>query len=234
MPSYTRELVVEKGYPKIDESSYRVKGVFKTGAGDYDFQQEIKKIDADTVSYEARLNGSPAKETKKLYLSIALPIADYRGQKILFDKVACLAPWWLKDEKLFAWKGQAGKVSTVRIPLKKGGTLLIGGDLKLVLRDNRTWNDETYILEIGFTPDQGKVREAKLDLTLKRIPASDLLAVTYNKDARKPVRAKAAPAKPIQFEPDKALIAATWANVKPLAPLRPARRPPKAAFPADK
>lgn len=220
-PAYTRDLVVDAGYPQITAQSHLVNGRFKTGAGDYAFSQELRQIDADTVAYKARVNGTPTKGTQVLCLAVTLPIADYRGQKIIFDQDACDVPWWSKGEHLFVLKKGVEQVAAIRIPLKQGGTLVMEGSIKPYFQDVRAYGTESGCLQLAFTPNKGAITNATLDLIIKRVANSDPLAVAFNPDARKPARIKAPPAPPQTLQQDPARIAACLARVHPLPLLRP-------------
>ncbi len=219
--AYTRELAVEKGYPKITAEGYETKGIFKTGAGDYEFTQTVTSVAADTVSYKARLKGLPTKETRVLALSLTLPAADYRGQKILFDLEPCEVPWWFKGEHLYIMKKGVEPLPSVRIPLKQGGTLVLEGNLRPYFQDVRQYGTESCALQFAFGPDKGAITEATLELTITRVPATDPRNVAYNPEAKPPPRVKPPPAKPQTFAPDPARITAALARVKPLPALRP-------------
>ena len=220
-PSYTNTLVMEKDYPKLTTNSHEVKGIFKTGAGNYDFTQEIRQIKTDTVIYNAQLKGTPAKETRVLSLSMNLPVADYRGQKILFDNETCEVPWWLKGEHIYILKKGVEKLSSVRIPLKQGGTLVIEGNIRPYFQDLRQYGAESCALQIFFSPDKGAITESKIALSIRRVSTSDPLSVAFNNEVKPPQRMKSPKAKPQKFEPDAGLIAATLSKVKPLPAIRP-------------
>ncbi len=220
-PAFTRDLVVDAGYPQITAESHMVSGRFKTGAGNYAFTQDLRQIDADTVAYKARVKGTPTKGTQVLCLAVTLPIADYRGQKIFFDQESCEVPWWSKGEHLFVLKKGVEQVAAIRIPLKQGGTLVLGGNLRPYFQDVRAYGTESGCLQLAFTPDKGTITNAALDLVVKRVASSDPLAVAFNLDARKPARLKSPPAPPQTLQQDQARIAACLARVRPLPLLRP-------------
>ncbi len=220
-PSYTRDLAIEKDYPKSTSDIHVVKGIFKTGAGNYDFTQEIRKVNEDTVIYKAQLEGTPSKDTRILSLSMTLPVSEYRGQKIIFDKEECEVPWWSKGEHIYIMKKGVENLSSVRIPLKQGGTLVIEGKIKPYLQDIRSYGSESCALQLFFSPDKGSITESNIELSIKRILSSDPLAVTYNKDTKPPQRVKAPLPKPQKFEQDQSLITAALAKIKPLPSVRP-------------
>ncbi|MFA6291485.1 MAG: hypothetical protein WC637_06865, partial [Victivallales bacterium] len=220
-PAYTRDLAVEKDYPKSAPDIHEVMGIFKTGAGNYGFTQEIRKVNVDKVTYKAQLKGTPVKETRVLSLSMTLPVTDYRGQKIFFDKEECEVPWWSKGEHLYIMKKGVENLSSVRIPLKQGGTLVIEGNVKPYLQDVRQYGAESCALQLLFNPGKGSITESNIEFSIKRVPSSDPLAVVYNRDAKPPQRVKAPPPKPQKFEQDQALITATLAKVKSLPTVRP-------------
>lgn len=220
-PAYTRDLTVDRDYPKATANSHEVKGVFKTGAGNYDFTQAIRQTSPGSVTYKAQLKGAPSKETRMLCLSMTLPVADYRGQKILFDNEPCEVPWWSKGEHLYIMKKGVEKLSSVRIPLKQGGTLVIDGNIRAYLQDVRQYGAESCSLQLFFSPDKGSITESNIELSIRRLPPSDPLALVYDKDVKPPKRVKPPPAKPQKFEADTALIAATLAKLKPLQEVLP-------------
>lgn len=216
-PALQRDLKPDSGYPRITASLCQLQGTFTTGSGVYALAQVIGQVDADTVRYSVQLHGRPGKSTRMLCLAMILPVADYRGQSVAFDDGKTELPWWPQEEHLAARPG----VRMLRIPLKSGGTLAIRGTFDVSLHDIRVWNSETYELHMGFNPSAGMLKEAKIELLLSRLPASDPLAVVYNAHAKRPARERIAPAKAATFEPDLALMAAMRGGVKPLAALRP-------------
>src|SRR5579862_9781795 len=69
-PAWQRDLKLDAGYPQVTAASQSVKGTFGTDSGPYAFTQDIKQIDADSVSYDASLAGTPTKGSRVLCLSI--------------------------------------------------------------------------------------------------------------------------------------------------------------------
>jgi hypothetical protein len=220
-PAYTRNLALEKDYPKITANSHEVSGIFKTGAGSYAFTQKLMRTGPDAVSYNAHLRGAPAKKTNMLCLSMSLSATDYRGQKIFFDNDAREVPWWSKGEHLYIMKKGVEKLSSVRIPLKHGGTLVIEGDVRPYLQDTRQYGAETCSLYLFFNPGKGSIKESGLDLTIRKIPTSSSSPVVYDTNVKPPKRVKSAPPKPQKFEPDTALISSMLSKGKTLMTIRP-------------
>jgi hypothetical protein len=217
-PAYQRDLQPAAGYPQVSSGAQVVKGAFKTDSGIYEYVQELKQAGTNAVSYQASLIGTATKETRLLALSIALPVAEYRGQKVFFDDAEYVIPWWFQGQALV--KGYQ-KVKRVRVPLKSGKTLAIEGDIEAYLEDNREYGSSEISLQIAFNPHVGSINESHLGLTLTLLSASDASRVLYNPDAKQPPRKSRPLAKIQDFKPDPALVTSSLARVQPLPRLAP-------------
>ena len=217
-PAWQRDLVPDAGFPLSTADSQTVQGTFKTDSGPYAFSQTLKQLDANTVSYQASLTGTPTQASRVLCLSILLPTDAYRGQKIFFDNEECDIPWYFKGQALL---NSYKRVKAVRVPLKDDGTLVIQGDLEAYFQDNREYGAGAFDLQICFAPHTGTIQQANLSFSALRVPDGNALAVAYDPNAKKPARVKPAPPKPQHFVPDPAEIAASLARVRPLPELRP-------------
>lgn len=217
VPAYLRDLVPDEGFPKSEGAAWVTRGSLKTGAGVYRVEQTVNRRDPVAAEYRAVFAGVPAADTRVLYLSLGLPAAVYKGQKIVIDRDDCALPWWFRELGLLRAMRPA---SMLRIPLQHGGTLVVEGRFDFFAQDNRTFGNEAYDLQIFFTPHEGKIENANLDLTFRVVPDTDPLAVPYDAKARRPTTP--AGAKPRPFTPDAAAIAAALRQVGPLPPLRPA------------
>ena len=95
-PAWQRDLIPESGYPKTAGDLQQIRGVLKTDSGRYDFSEELRRGDADTIrlAYRAAPQGAPTRKTRALYLSVSIPLAEYRGQTFYADDAACVLPWW--------------------------------------------------------------------------------------------------------------------------------------------
>ncbi len=51
------------------------------------------------------------------------------------------------------------------------GTLIVTGDFKVLLQDDREWGDSRYSLRLGFAPDSGQIKASKIELHMELRPA---------------------------------------------------------------
>ncbi len=149
--------------------SHVVSGPFKIGDGGFKLTETLDPADGG-AKYSATLTSDKEITTNELAVAFTLPVASFGGKQILInqDKVSLPAA--------AAAAGQAGLldqdgVQKIELPMTDG-TLIITGNLTVHLQDDREWNDQRYCLRVHFTPNNGDIKDAKIEFQMKWKPAA--------------------------------------------------------------
>jgi hypothetical protein len=149
---------------------YDLSGTLATTPGDLKIDEHVTKADDGSIKYVATVSSAKEIQTNELSLAFLLPTKSFGGKQIVIDQ----QPIALPAEP--AQKGAAvlqamDDVEQVELPLAKGDKLAISGHFKLLIQDDREWGDARYSMLLYFTPGSGDIKESKIELLMKRVPA---------------------------------------------------------------
>lgn len=153
--------------PAADAGASVISGTLTTTGGPATYTQRVSPT-ADGVHLTASFVSDKPLETNELSMTFILPLASFGGKEMKVDGAAVPLP--LTPAK----KGEARiygneQVSTLELPTPKG-TLVVTGKFKLLLNDDREWNDPRYSLRLSFTPGSGAITRSDIDLNLALKP----------------------------------------------------------------
>lgn len=159
---------VPAGDPQVSEGLFVLEGDLQTAPAPLHFVQRVETLDDGGVSYHATIHGDQPVETNVLAIAVTLLIPPYQGQTITIDGEPFQLPNEPAEEAMLT-TGQ--QVERIEVPVE-GGTLVITGDLTLVIQDNRQWDPE-YVLRLYFDPAEGPITDSAIDFQMRVVPSED-------------------------------------------------------------
>jgi len=154
--------------PATQPSSHVVTGVFVSASGPFNLTDRMEAA-GDGVHFSADMASDKPVETNELHMSFSLPVKSVGGKKAMIDGEPTLLP----SEP--AKQGEAQLISKdnvhkIEIPTATG-TLIITGNLNMLLQDDREWNDDRFSLRLNFSPASGQIKESKIEFQMEWKPA---------------------------------------------------------------
>lgn len=150
--------------PTTDPGVHLITGVLTTAQGPANLTERVSVNDG-AVNYSATLNSDKELATNELSVAFILPTKSFAGKQVLIDQQPLTLP------EAPAAKGQAeftNKDAAKEIELPTpNGTLLITGNFKVLVQDDREWGDPRYSMRLYFTPGSGQIKQSQIDLQLK-------------------------------------------------------------------
>jgi len=160
----------EPNPPATQPSSGVVTGVFVSESGPFNLTERMDAAGGG-VHFSAAMASDKPVETNELYVSFSIPVASVSGKHAMIDDQPTLLP----SEP--AKEGEAqlinkDNVHKIEIPMPTG-TLIITGNLNMLLQDDREWNDNRFSLRLNFSPASGQLKESKIEFQMKWKPAEN-------------------------------------------------------------
>ncbi|MGA2443393.1 MAG: hypothetical protein ABSH08_20770 [Tepidisphaeraceae bacterium] len=160
----------EPNPPATQPSSHVVTGVFVSESGPFNLTERMDAAGGG-VHFSASMASDKPVETNELYMSFSMPVSSVGGKQALIDGQPTLLP----SEP--AKPGEAhlidkDGVHKIEIPMPTG-TLIITGNLNMLLQDDREWNDDRFSLRLNFLPASGQLKESKIEFQMKWKPAEN-------------------------------------------------------------
>jgi hypothetical protein len=147
---------------KSESGAHVISGKLTTAGGDADLTERVEVAKPGDVKFGATLASDKALDTNELSMAFILPLASFGGKELTIDQQAVslsnTAP--AKGAAQIFEKDQAHEV---KLPTPNG-TLVVSGDFKLLLQDDREWGDPRYSMRLYFTPGSGQITQSKIDL----------------------------------------------------------------------
>jgi hypothetical protein len=160
----------EPNPPATQPSSHVVTGVFVSASGPFNLTERIDAAGGG-VHFSAAMASDKPVETNELHVSFSLPVKSVGGKQAMLDGQPTLLP----SEP--AKQGEAQLISKdgvhkIEIPTPTG-TLILTGDLSILLQDDREWNEDRFSLRLNFSPDSGQLKESKIEFQMEWKPAEN-------------------------------------------------------------
>jgi len=154
----TTGLRLHTGFPKRDVSSMAIAGTLplKFTDGAVEFVAKFNTVEEGKTNCAYQFNVKPPVELKEIALSVTLPVNFYAGKMLKIDGANLKLPETFSGVRL-----KATRAKTLEIPTADG-SLLLRGELDLLVQDNRQWKVDFFSVRIRFTP------EATLNLELEK------------------------------------------------------------------
>jgi hypothetical protein len=150
--------------PATQPSVHEISGVLTTAAGEARYSERVEAIDRG-IKYSATFSSEKPLDTNELSMAFILPNKTFGGKTIQVDgqpqALSMTAP--AKGQAMIQEKDEAHEVD---LPTPTG-TLIITGDFKFLIQDDREWGDPRYSMRLFFTPGSGQIKESKIELTMK-------------------------------------------------------------------
>ena len=158
------------GEAKFDLASeaHTVSGVLTTAAGPANLTERVEAPASGGVIYAATFASDKAMDTNELSMAFILPLASFGGKELIIDKQAVPLSQAAPEKgaaKIFEKDG----MHRIEMPTP-GGTLIVTGNFKVLLQDDREWGDPRYSLRLNFTPGTGQIKESKIELQMELKP----------------------------------------------------------------
>jgi len=156
--------------PATQPSSHVVTGVFVSASGSFNLAERMEAA-GDGVHFSASMASDKPVETNELYMSVSIPVKSVGGKQAMVDDQPTLLP---------AEPAKAGEavlinkdnIHKIEIPMPTG-TLIVTGNLNMLLQDDREWNDDRFSLRLNFSPASGQLKESKIEFQMKWKPAEN-------------------------------------------------------------
>jgi hypothetical protein len=150
--------------PATQPSDHVIKGILTTAAGAANYSETVESIDGG-IKYSAQLTSEKPLDTNELSMAFILPTKSFGGKQIMVDQQPQALSMEVpkKGEARILEKDSANEVD---LPTPSG-TLVITGNFKFLIQDDREWGDPRYSMRLNFTPGSGQIKESKIELTLK-------------------------------------------------------------------
>ena len=140
-----------------------VSGTLTTAGGPANLREEVEPTEGG-LKYAATFTSEKELTTNELSVAFLLPTASFGGKQIMIDD----QPLTLPNEP--AKKGEPRIVEKdakqISLPMP-AGTLVISGNFKFMIQDDREWGDPRYSMRVYFTPAAGPIKESKIELEMK-------------------------------------------------------------------
>lgn len=131
------------------EKEFRLNGTFRVRGGEFQFQENIKKNEKNSISIALSLNSDKGVPTGELAFCTTLPHRDFvlQGVEVNGKKVGFASEF--NEKKWYFQVG--GRDTTIVLPLRNG-RLTIHGDFYVYLQDNRKFNASNWSLRLRTKP----------------------------------------------------------------------------------
>jgi hypothetical protein len=157
--------------PATQPSSKVLTGDFAVPGGSFTLTEQIDPSDAG-VHFSADMSSDKEITTNEMSIAVSLPVATFGGKQITIDGEPLAMPQEpaKKGEPHIFDKEDAHEID---LPTPAGTLQIMGKDLSILVQDDREWGDQRYALRIHFSPDDGAIKDSKIDLQMKWKPAGN-------------------------------------------------------------
>jgi hypothetical protein len=155
--------------PTTQPDSHVVTGTFTSEAGPFKLTERLDG--GDGVKFSAAISAEKELATNDLSVSFQLPADSFSGKQIVIDQqpfTLPAAPAKAGSPHLLEKDG----VHEIDLPTANG-TLVITGNLSVLVQDDREFGDQRYALRLHFSPSTGKIKESRIEFGMKLNPAKD-------------------------------------------------------------
>jgi hypothetical protein len=156
--------------PASQPSSRVVTGVFTSASGPFNLTERMEAAGGG-VHFSATMASDKPVDTNELHVSFSLPVKLVGGKKAMIDDQPTLLP----SEPASQGEAQLiikDGVHKIEIPTPTG-TLIVTGDLSMLLQDDREWNEARFSLRLNFSPASGQLKESKIEFQMNWKPAEN-------------------------------------------------------------
>jgi hypothetical protein len=161
-PDWDLQVQGKKSIKINRKDGLNIHGIFTTRAGEnFDFEEKISKITKNKLTYSAVMKNKDGVDTKQLCLSIGLPLGACKA--VMVDDKKINLPE--KFKKMSVLGTCPAKKLVLQLP---DGKLLIQGDLKVMIQDNRKFKSETFSIRFNFSQSKGKVTDSSINLQIRK------------------------------------------------------------------
>src|ERR1700722_11488974 len=152
--------------PTTQPDSHVVTGTFTSESGPFKLTERLDS--ADGVKFSATVSADKELATNDLSVSFQLPSDPSSGKQIIINQQPPPPP---------AAPAKAGSphllekdaVHEIDLPTATG-TLVITGNLSILVQDDREFGDQRYALRLHFSPNTGKIKESRIEFQMKLNP----------------------------------------------------------------
>lgn len=155
--------------PATRPSSKVLTGDFATPEGSFTLTEQIDPSDAG-VHFSAEMSSDKEIATNELSVAISLPVTTFGGKQITIDQQPLTMPQEPAkkgEPQIFDKEG----VQEIDLPTPAGTLQITGTDLSILVQDDREWGDQRYALRLHFSPNDGSIKDSKIDFQMKWKPA---------------------------------------------------------------
>lgn len=150
-------------YPILAETFCEIQGELKMPGRKKGFMlhQWVRETAEDSVSYSMKISNKEGIFVNAAFLSFELPVSRFSDKKIKLNDGS--------EVKLIDLKKPR---NTQKLSLKCGDKeLVLSGDLKFSVADNRRFNVNTLSLRLWFTPNSEKIRKSNIKVNISVKPS---------------------------------------------------------------
>lgn len=159
-------VVIEKGYPKTNGTSFTLKGTYTLRSGEkFSFTQSAERMGDEEIMLSYTLTGNGSVKVTQLAVGCQIPAAAVAGKDAKIDGESIPFPEAKGPQALASKKAARVSIHGVR------GTMTCSGAWEILLQDSRQWGN-MFELRLFATPSQGVLGEATVRA-----------AITYRPDA---------------------------------------------------
>jgi hypothetical protein len=167
----------EAGSPRRrGDGAWELRGQWQTASGAFAYAETVKRIDPQTLAYEATAESETGVQTNSLAMSITLPIAWYASQDVIVDgrRVQLVAESRPANDSVF-FPAQTARSVEIATP---DGYTTVDGPAMVSIQDVRPYGAPSYVLRLDFSPAQGLIKESHLRLTVRHVNGTPAQATT--------------------------------------------------------
>lgn len=152
------------GYPVRKSGEFQLKAKFIKS---FELEEQITATAGNAICYSCKLNSAAGVPTNELSLYTHLSIDNFAGKKVICDRTEILLPKQFDEKNANNILFSSAGVKKISIPVENG-LLIIEGNLKVLLQDDRKYGAEEFALRLRFDgdKDQGSVTAAGIRLTM--------------------------------------------------------------------
>jgi len=152
------------GYPVRKSGEFQLKGKF---SGSFNLEEQITAAGSNSIRYSCQLNSAAGIPTNELSLYTHLPVDNFAGKKVVCDGTEILLPEKFDEKNANNILFRAAGVKKISLPVENG-LLIIEGNLKVLLQDDRKYGAEEFALRLQLDTDKdhGSVTTAGIQLTM--------------------------------------------------------------------
>jgi len=159
------QLAPKAGYPKNENKSWEIQGAIKPKNSDTPIQlrQTILEHREGNISVSYKVDHEDGLPINYSVVQILMPVKRAAGKDLIMDGTRLTLP--NEYEKMTLCE----KTSIKRLVIPgKTGEIILEGNLRAYIQDNRKFNDQNYIIRLFLQPEEPILRHAELEITVSR------------------------------------------------------------------